>query len=187
MKKTLLKTLQKAEQQKGIRDLESIVLGIDPGTRITGYGVISTHKGLHVALDYGCIRPPINEDLHKRYLCIYRSVLALIEKYKPVAVAVESQFVKKNVQSALKLGMAKGAVLIAAASADIPVFEYAPKQAKLAVVGNGRASKEQVQRMIQVILNLPKLPTPEDAADGLALALCHLHENQFHKRILGHV
>lgn len=187
MKRSPPSIIKKAHRQHLDKDIESIILGIDPGTRITGYGVIKTHANHHIAMDYGCIRPPVKEDLHKRYLTIFRGVLSLIKKHQPVAVAVESQFVNKNAQSALKLGMAKGAVIIAAASLDIPVFEYAPKKAKLAVVGNGRASKEQVQRMVQVILNLPKLPTPEDAADGLALAICHAHETRFQKRILSHV
>jgi crossover junction endodeoxyribonuclease RuvC len=98
-----------------------------------------------------------------------------LEKYQPEAVAVETQFVYKNVQSALKLGMARGAVIIAAARRGIAVFEYAPRKAKQAVVGNGGASKFQVQKMVQMQLKLSQLPEPADAADALALALCHAH------------
>jgi crossover junction endodeoxyribonuclease RuvC len=148
-----------------------IILGIDPGTQITGYGVID---GLN-PLDFGCIRPPAKERLEQRYLVIFNGVEALIEKYRPEAIAVEAQFVLKNVQSAIKLGMAKGMVYLAAARRSIPVYEFAPKKAKLAVVGHGGASKYQVQKMIQSLLRLPRAPEPEDAADALALAICCTH------------
>lgn len=149
-----------------------IILGIDPGTRITGYGIIRQKGTLLEPLDFGCIRPPPDLELQERYKIIFEGVERLLEKFHPNAVAIESQFVMKNVQSALKLGMAKGMVLLAAARAKIPLFEYAPKKAKQAVVGNGGASKWQVQKMIQNLLRLPSLPEPEDAADALALAIC---------------
>ena len=152
-----------------------IILGIDPGTRITGYGVIRTKSGQIEPIDFGCIRPPVDLPLPARYLALFNGVEKLLDLYTPTAVAVETQFVHKNVQSALKLGMARGAVLIAAARREIPIFEYAPKKAKLATVGNGNASKWQVQRMIQLLLKLPNPPEPEDAADALALAICHAH------------
>lgn len=148
------------------------ILGIDPGTRITGYGVIDADAQ---PLDFGCIRPPPKLILADRYKIIFDSVEALIEKHEPSAMAVESQFVMKNAQSAIKLGMAKGMVYLAAARKGIPVYEFAPKQAKLAVVGHGGASKFQVQKMIQALLRLPHPPEPEDAADALALAICCSH------------
>lgn len=151
---------------------KKVILGIDPGTRITGYGVID--EQIH-PLDFGCIRPPPKLILADRYKIIFDSVEALIQKYQPSAIAVESQFVLKNVQSAIKLGMAKGMVYLAAARQSIPVYEFAPKQAKLAVVGHGGASKFQVQKMIQALLRLPNPPEPEDAADALALAICCAH------------
>lgn len=151
---------------------KKIILGIDPGTRITGYGVID---GESQPLDFGCIKPPPQLSLANRYRILFESVEALIEKYAPFAVAVESQFVLKNAQSAIKLGMAKGMVFLAAARKEIPVYEFAPKQAKLAVVGHGSASKTQVQKMIQALLRLPQVPEPEDAADALALAICCSH------------
>jgi crossover junction endodeoxyribonuclease RuvC len=153
----------------------NIILGIDPGTRITGYGLILAKSHGYQALDFGTIRPSQKQSIAQRYLEIFEGVLALIERYKPEAVAVESQFVYKNVQTAMKLGMARGAVLLAAAKSGISVHEYAPKKAKLAVVGNGAASKEQVQKMVQLLLKLATLPHPEDAADALALAICHAH------------
>ena len=149
-----------------------IILGIDPGTRITGYGVIDAETK---PLDYGCIRPPPKLPLADRYKILFESVEALIALHQPSAVAVESQFVLKNAQSAIKLGMAKGMVYLAAARQSIPVYEFAPKQAKLAVVGHGGASKFQVQKMIQALLRLPQPPEPEDAADALALAICCAH------------
>lgn len=151
------------------------ILGIDPGTRVTGYGIIESTLSFHTTLDYGCIRPPPSKSLHERYHILFTSVEALIEKYAPDAVAVETQFVSKNAQSALKLGMARGVVLLAATKNNIEIFEYAPKVAKKAAVGRGSASKEEVQRMIQILLQLKEPPTPEDAADALSIALCHIH------------
>ena len=153
-----------------------IILGIDPGTSITGYGVIETTGSTHRVIDYGCVRPPAKLAPPQRYLCLYEAIQKLMESHLPQALAIESQFVYKNAQSALKLGMAKAMALLAAAQRKIPIYEYAPKKAKKAVVGNGAASKEQVQRMVQYLLHLPEVPTPEDAADALALALCHAHQ-----------
>lgn len=155
------------------RNQAEVILGIDPGTQVSGYGVISIQDHHYIPLDYGCIRPPPRFKLSERYLVIFESVEELIEKYQPAVLVVEMQFVQKNVQSALKLGMARGAVLIAAKRKGLPVFEYAPTVAKRAVVGNGRASKFQVQGMVQQILRLASPPKPEDAADALALAICH--------------
>lgn len=152
-----------------------IILGIDPGTCITGYGIISYGHKEQKALDFGCIRPPAKTVLSKRYLIIYEGLSDLIQKYKPDVVSIETQFVYKNPSSAIKLGMARGMGILAAAKNDLPIYEYTPKKAKLAVVGNGAASKQQVQKMIQVLFNLKDLPEPEDAADALALALCHGH------------
>lgn len=154
---------------------KKIILGIDPGTRITGYGLICIDAPIPVPLDFGCIRPPPELALAKRYQILFDGVEALIAKHAPCAIAVESQFVLKNAQSAIKLGMAKGMVYLAAAKHNIPLHEYAPKKAKLAVVGTGQASKFQVQRMIQSLLSLPTLPQPQDAADALALAICCSH------------
>jgi crossover junction endodeoxyribonuclease RuvC len=154
---------------------KQIILGIDPGSRVTGYGVIADCGHHQEAIDFGCIRPPQNLTVHQRYLFIFNGVDYLLEKFSPDAVSVEMQFMSKNAQSAMKLGRAQGAALLAASRRNVPIFEYAPKKAKLAVVGNGAASKEQVQKMIQLLLRLSCIPEPEDAADALALALCHAH------------
>ena len=152
---------------------ECIILGVDPGTRITGYGLIQLKDQPYHLIDYGCIRPPSQFKLSERYLVIFDSIEELIEKYQPTVLVVETQYVHKNPQSALKLGMARGAVMIAAKKKGLMVYEYAPTVAKRAVVGTGKASKSQVQGMIQRLLRLSALPQPEDAADALALAICH--------------
>jgi crossover junction endodeoxyribonuclease RuvC len=126
-----------------------------------------------VAIDYGCIRPPGSMALAERYHIIFNSLSTIIDQHKPDVMAIESQFVLKNPQSAIKLGMAKGMAILAAAQRSIPIYEYAPTRAKNAVVGKGHASKWQVQKMIQILLHLPSPPEPEDAADALALAICH--------------
>ena len=151
-----------------------IILGIDPGTLLTGYGVISVEgKRQFKAIDYGCIRPPTSQPLSARYRIIFRAIETLLDQYTPIAIAVETQYIHKNPQSGLKLGMARGVAILAAALREIPIFEYAPARAKCAVVGNGRASKAQVQAMVQRLLSLAEPPHPEDAADALALAICH--------------
>jgi len=151
------------------------ILGIDPGTRITGYGIVKTNLVQHEPLDYGAIRPPPKLPLFERQLIIHEAIVHLLESHTIDAISIESQYVSKNPQSALKLGMAKGVAILAGTQRKIPVFEYAPKKAKIAVVGTGNATKEQVGRMIQALLGLPEVPHPEDAADALALALCHSH------------
>lgn len=152
-----------------------IILGIDPGTGITGYGLILVKNHLLEALDFGCIRPNKTLTLHDKYLMIHNGVTELIERYKPDVLAIETQFVKLNPQTALKLGMARGSVIIAAKVKGIEVVEYSPSVAKKAITGSGRASKEQVQGMTQKLLCLDKPPTPEDAADALSIAICHAH------------
>lgn len=149
-----------------------VILGIDPGTKVTGYGIIQIEGHRYLPIDYGCIRPPANYKLSERYLVIFEGIAQLLERYQPTALVIETQFVQKNVQSAIKLGMARGVAIIAAKKRGMPIFEYAPTQAKLAVVGSGLANKYQVQGMIQRLLSLSQ-PPPEDAADALALAICH--------------
>ena len=159
--------------------IPSIFIGIDPGTLKTGYGIIAVAGAVYRAIDYGCITPPPKEMLSKRYLIIFNAIEELLERYRPEALAVETQYVDKNVQSALKLGQARGMAIIAARRKGIPIYEYAPTQAKKAVVGKGGASKAQVQAMVQVLLELKTAPTPHDAADALAIALCHAHHVKY--------
>lgn len=154
------------------------VIGIDPGTCITGYGIIETDGVQYNVIDYGCIRPPTKTSLEKRYLIIYNSLCELLDLHKPSSTSIESQYMRHNFQSALKIGMARGMALLASTQRNIPIAEYSPCKAKLAVVGTGRASKVQVQAMIQKLLFLRELPQPEDAADALALAICHVQNSR---------
>lgn len=154
---------------------DMIIIGVDPGTIITGYGIIKIEGNGFSPLDYGCIRPPSSMKLTDRYLIIHNSIGELLDKYYPDVLVVEAQYVHKNVQSAIKLGMARGVIMLAAKSRKMPVYEYYPTQAKLAVVGTGKASKAQVQAMTKSLLKLSAIPEPEDAADALALAICHAH------------
>jgi len=160
-----------------------IIMGIDPGTKITGYGILKVENSKYSALDYGCIRPPYSFALNKRYFIIFEAIEKLILKYSPDYIAIETQFVKKNISAAIKLGMARGVAIIAAEKNNIPIFEYAPKKAKLSVVGIGSASKHQVQKMIKMLLNLDKDPTPEDASDALSLAICHANQLNFLEKV----
>ena len=152
----------------------ALVLGIDPGTAATGFGVVRRDGHLRVSLvECGVIRTSSKEALPVRIREIYDGVVALIERHRPDAVAVEDVFHGKNPQSALKLGHARGAILLAAAHHDLMIAEYAPRQIKKAVVGTGNATKDQVGFMVKQQLRLREAPTPADAADGVAAALCH--------------
>lgn len=155
---------------------EPCILGIDPGTQITGFGVIKVLSSKLIPIDFGTIRPSKELPLEKKFLIIFKGVEKLIDQYKPTALSIETQFVKLNVQVAMKLGMVRGVVILASTLYDIPIFEYAPRKAKIAVAGNGAASKTQVQRMIQILLNLKSLPKPQDASDALAIAICHANQ-----------
>ena len=153
-----------------------IVLGIDPGTAVTGYALLKKQGSRTHVLDYGCIRTKHTLPNSKRRLHIFEAITTLIERHSPEAVAIETQYVSHNPTSALKLGRAQAVALLPATMRDIPVFEYAPSKAKIAVTGSGRASKQQMVGMIQRLLNLPT-PPAQDAADALALAWCRLHAN----------
>ncbi|HUJ18325.1 MAG TPA: crossover junction endodeoxyribonuclease RuvC [Nitrospirota bacterium] len=159
------------------------VLGVDPGTLTSGYGIVAEedHKLFYVAS--GGISPSAKQPFPKRLKKIYEELEKIIEKYRPHVVVVEDLFVSKNMQSALKLGHARGVAILAAMNAGLPVFEYAPLEVKQAVVGNGKAEKKQVQIMVKTLLDLPKVPHPADAADALAAAICHIHSSRL-KEIL---
>jgi crossover junction endodeoxyribonuclease RuvC len=154
---------------------EKIIIGIDPGTRLTGYGIIKVSHNTLLPLDFGCIRPPADKPLSERYAIIFRSLEELLEAYTPIEMAIETQFVHKNVQSAMKLGIAMGCALLTGKLKGLKVFGYSPREVKCAIVGTGKASKEQVENAITRYLNLKHPPTPQDAADALAIALCHIH------------
>jgi crossover junction endodeoxyribonuclease RuvC len=161
----------------------AIILGIDPGSRVTGFGVINARGNGNEYLASGCIRVG-QGDLPERLKKIFDSVSELIERYSPQEMAIEQVFMAKSAGSALKLGQARGAAIVATASHSIPVSEYSAKQIKQSVVGNGGADKQQVQHMVKTLLKLPDYP-PEDAADALAAALCHAHTQQSLIRMAG--
>jgi len=154
-----------------------IILGIDPGTAALGYGLIQGNKDNLKLIKYGCITTESKQAMPLRLHLIYEEVKKLIQKYKPDQLAVEEIFFAKNSKTALKVGQARGVILLLGAEHRIPVFDYAPLQVKQSIAAYGRADKEQVQKMVQVILKLEKLPEPDDAADALAIAICHT----FHK------
>lgn len=154
----------------------TIILGIDPGSRITGYGVIRQQGRKLEYLGSGCIRTVV-DDLPTRLKLIYVGVSEIITQFQPQFFAIEQVFMAKNADSALKLGQARGAAIVAAVNADLPVFEYAARQVKQTVVGTGAAEKTQVQHMVRTLLKLPANPQA-DAADALAVAITHCHVSQ---------
>ncbi|MCH1931219.1 crossover junction endodeoxyribonuclease RuvC [Shewanella acanthi] len=154
----------------------AIILGVDPGSRITGYGVIQCQGRHQLYLGSGCIRTS-GDDLPQRLKQIFDGVSEIIRQYQPDEFAIERVFLAKNADSALKLGQARGAAIVAATVANLSVAEYSATQIKNAVVGTGRAKKEQVQHMIQQLLKLPAAPQA-DAADALGVAVCHYHTSQ---------
>lgn len=155
----------------------AIILGIDPGSRLTGYGIIEQSGRNFVYLGSGCIKTAAaGNELAARLQIIFSGVSELIMQFKPEMFAIEQVFMAKNPDSALKLGHARGAAIVAATQAGLPVTEYSARQIKQAVVGTGAADKSQVQHMVKSILKLPGMPQ-EDAADALAAALCHAHSH----------
>ena len=156
---------------------EQIILGIDPGTTMMGYGVIIGAGKTPVYMDMDVVDLRREGDHYMKLRKIYESTVALIEKYLPDEVAIEAPFYGKNVQSMLKLGRAQGVAMAAVLSRDIPVFEYAPRKIKLSITSSGNASKEQVAGMLMRMFDLKELPKNLDATDGLAAAVCHFYQN----------
>lgn len=152
------------------------ILGIDPGSRLTGFGIIDVNGQKASYVTSGCVRVS-GETWADRLRVIFDSISQLVEEHQPHEMSIESVFMHRNADSALKLGQARGAAICAVITRDIPVHEYTPAEIKQTVVGKGNAAKEQVQHMVRVLLNLPGNPQA-DAADALAIALCHLHHSQ---------
>lgn len=157
------------------------ILGIDPGSKATGYGFIDQQGNRLIHLDNGTIFTRSQDALAERLQLIYLGLCELIERFQPQAVAVEQVFLARNPASALKLGHARGVALLAGINAGLPVAEYSALQVKSAVVGYGRAGKNQVQQMTKTLLNLPEI-AQEDAADALAVAICHAHSHHLDAR-----
>jgi crossover junction endodeoxyribonuclease RuvC len=151
------------------------VFGIDPGSDRTGYGCIESDGSHHHLISCGAVTSPRHAPFPERLLRVYDGLSALLEHHRPDSVAIEDVFHARNVRSALMLGHARGVALVAASRAGVPVAAYAPAEIKRAVAGYGRAEKHQIQKMIGLLLGLESPPTPHDAADALAVAICHLH------------
>lgn len=149
------------------------ILGVDPGLAITGYGIVDYRGNSFSPVSYGCIRSLAGESLDQRLKSIYDQLTNMITDYRPDCLAIEELFFNRNVRTAIAVGQARGVLLLAAAQADINVFEYTPLQVKQAVAGFGRAEKQQVQYMVKVIMNLAEVPKPDDVADALAVSICH--------------
>jgi crossover junction endodeoxyribonuclease RuvC len=154
------------------------VFGIDPGSERTGYGCLDTDGSRHRLVICGAVATPPRASFPEKLLVIYGALSRLLANHRPDCVAVENVFYAKNVRSALKLGHARGVALLAAVEGGYPVFEYTPAEIKRTVVGYGRAEKPQVGEMVRLLLGLDAAPTPHDAADALAAAICHVHSTQ---------
>ena len=157
-----------------------VVLGVDPGTAITGYGVVAeTEDGAFVLLACGVIRTEAHQPMHLRLLELFQDLQGIIREFSPDQVAVEKLFFGRNVTTAISVGQARGGILLAAALNGLDVVEYTPAEVKQAISGYGNAEKGQVQEMVRQLLNLASAPEPDDAADGVAIAVCHLQRAHF--------
>jgi len=157
-----------------------LVLGIDPGTATTGYGLVrQAEDGSLEAVEFGAILTPTEMPMPDRLASLYEQLQAIILLHRPDSSAVEKLFFQKNVKTALSVGQGRGVVLLALAQAHLPVGEYTPNEIKQAVTGYGSAGKQQMQEMVRLLLRLEHQPKPDDAADALAVAICHLHSSHY--------
>lgn len=154
-----------------------IILGIDPGIAILGYGIIKYEYNKFTAIDYGAITTDSKQSMPDRLGLLYNGLEELIKIHRPQAFAVEELFFNKNVKTALTVGHARGVILLAAHQHNLNIFEYTPLQVKQAIVGYGRAEKKQVQQMVKILLHLNEIPKPDDVADALAIAICHANSS----------
>lgn len=158
-----------------------LVLGVDPGTAIVGYGLVREHSdGTLESVAYGVIRTSSDTPMPERLQIIYDDLTALVKEYRPDAAAVEELFFAKNVTTAITVAQGRGVILLTLQRAHIPIYEYKPNNVKQAVSGYGGAGKSQIQEMVRVLLNLETIPKPDDAADGLAIAITHIHNAPYH-------
>lgn len=162
-----------------------LVLGIDPGTAITGYGLVREEDEGLALVDYGVITTPAGQPLPERLQTIYQGLAAVIRKHNPKAAAVEELFFSRNARTALSVGHARGVTLLALADAGLPIYEYKPLAVKQAIAGYGGADKLQVQEMVRMLLNLDHVPHPDDAADAVAVAICHVHSARMAELVAG--
>jgi len=161
-----------------------LVIGIDPGTASTGYGLVRQTQGGELELvDYGVFTTPSDHCTSKRLVKLYNDLSTLLTLHQLDSGAVEKLFFQKNVSTAMTVGQARGVILLALAQAGVPVDEYTPREVKQAVVGYGGANKKQIQQMVKTLLEMETVPRPDDAADALAVAICHLHSSQTRGRL----
>ena len=156
-----------------------IILGIDPGIAIVGWGVIEFKGNKFKTIDYGAITTKAHTKLDTRLLSVYDELCEIIHKYKPDAISIEELFFNTNVKTAITVAHARGVIVLAASKSGIPTFEYTPLQIKQALTDYGRADKPQMQNMVKIMLNLNAIPKPDDTADALAVAICHAHSAKF--------
>jgi crossover junction endodeoxyribonuclease RuvC len=149
------------------------IMGVDPGTATTGYGIIKKDGQKHTIIKYGCVLTPANTPLHDRLEMIFDELSEIITEYRPEHIAVEELFFAANSKTAIAVGQARGVILLAGKKNGLSVFEYTPLEVKMALTGYGRADKNQVQQMVKTLLGLKEIPKPDDAADALAIAICH--------------
>ncbi|MDO9533944.1 MAG: crossover junction endodeoxyribonuclease RuvC [Bacillota bacterium] len=159
------------------------ILGIDPGLATVGYGIVEKKGDLFEAIDFGYISTSADSQVSPRLFSIYTNIKLLISRFSPDEMAVEKLFFCKNIRTALQVGEARGAILTAAAESTLPVFEYTPLQVKQAVASYGRADKKQVQEMVRLLLKLQEIPKPDDTADALAIALCHMQFSRWERMV----
>ncbi|MBI5417343.1 crossover junction endodeoxyribonuclease RuvC [Candidatus Poribacteria bacterium] len=158
------------------------VLGIDPGIAITGYGVVEDHSGKFKSIAYGCIITESKDSVSCRLKTIYQDLGEIIKTYRPDFIAIEELFFAANVKTAISVGEARGVIILGAANLNIPIAQYTPLQIKQGISGYGKADKKQVQYMIKNLLGLSEIPKPDDAADGLAAAICHLNSYKLNQK-----
>ncbi|MGH2531331.1 MAG: crossover junction endodeoxyribonuclease RuvC [Thermomicrobiales bacterium] len=161
-----------------------ITLGIDPGTALLGFGVVEAGDDPTV-IEFGVVETRPDQAMPERLVSLFDHVTDLLDRHQPDVVAIEQLFFARNVTTAIAVGQARGVVLLAAAKAGVPVVEYSPSEVKHAVVGYGKADKAQMQEMVRIILGLAEPPRPDDAADALAVALCHVHRSAFEATTAG--
>lgn len=152
-----------------------LILGIDPGIAITGFGLVEECKNGACLLDYGCIVTDKSQKPEERLAALYQEMSLLVKKSEPDQIAIEKLFFSKNVRTAMAVSQARGVLLLASSEAAVPIVEYTPLEIKLALTGYGKADKKQIQQMVKILLNLKEVPKPDDAADALAIAICHLN------------
>jgi len=157
-------------------------LGIDPGTAIMGFGLVEEDGRNLKAVEYGCIRTSKDKSPSQRLHILYKRLEEIIIEFKPSHLAVERLFFNDNAKTAMSVGEARGIILLAGASAGLMISEYTPLQVKMAITGYGKADKKQVQQMVKILLKLDDVPKPDDTADALAIAICHLHSYNMEKR-----